>query len=202
MASRHFLKRHAGSLRHFRDRHFGQQLARLNGRRKEAGEEISRRDRSRSFRSAQLESRIEREHHRRQLGRRISVREAASDRAAVANRRMRDERHRLGDEWQLARDQGAALYRPLARHAADSNGALRILYVGQIIETVQVDEHGRRCQTEIHGWYQALPTRQRLGVAGMLCKERQCLLDCPRAKVFERSWLHLCISICDLLIGD
>ena len=45
-----------------------------------------------------VERRVERQHHRRQLRRRIGVRQAAADRAAGADRRMRDVRHRLGDQ--------------------------------------------------------------------------------------------------------
>ena len=97
---------------------------------------------------------------------------------------------RLGNERQLARDQGAPFDRALACHAADSNGAVRILDVGQLVETVQVDEHGRRRQAEIHGRYQALPARERLGIAGMFRKQRQRLVHAAGPIVVEGCRLH------------
>ena len=55
--------------------------------------------------------RVERQHHRRKLGRRIRVRQAAADRAPSADRRVRDEGHRLGEKRRTRVRQAALLQR-------------------------------------------------------------------------------------------
>ena len=74
------------------------------------------------------EVRIERQHHGGQLRRGIGVRQASADRAAIADRRMRDERHRLVEQRRIACNSSTGLDTRLTRHAADPQpaGAVRL----------------------------------------------------------------------------
>ena len=57
-------------------------------------------------RATHRQGRAERQRHRRVLGRRVVEGEAAADRAAVANGRVRHVRHRLREQRQMLRHHG------------------------------------------------------------------------------------------------
>ena len=94
VSSRHLLDRPAAARRHRRHGHVDDELAGLEAGGEEADEEVGRGNRPRCVAAPHADRGVERQHHRRQLGGRIGVREAAADGAAVADLRVGDERHR------------------------------------------------------------------------------------------------------------
>ena len=59
----------------------------------------------------------------------------------------------------------APLHRALPGHGADAEPAAPSRDVAELGEPVQVDQHRRRGEPEVHRRDQALPARERLGVA-------------------------------------
>ncbi len=121
---RDLLKRKTAAFRGWRNTNLRQQLARLEGCREEPDEKIRRGHLSHSRLPVTANRRIQRKHHGRQLGSRIGMRQAAADRAAIADGRMRDVRHRLGNQRNAAGNQAASFDRALTGHAANRQARL------------------------------------------------------------------------------
>ena len=62
--------------------------------------------------------------------------------------------------------------------------------VTEIGNRVQVDEHRRHREPEVHGGNQALAAGERLGVAAMTGEQRECFTAARRTMVVERRGLH------------
>ena len=140
--------------------------------------------------TAHHQARLQRQHDRRQLGGRIGVRKAAADGAAIANRRMRDVRHRFSDERHALGHEPAALNGALACHATDPHIARVVLYIAELGKAVQIHQHRWRGEPEVHRRNEALPAGQRLRIAAVLGEQRQRFVERLRTKVFERCWFH------------
>ena len=85
----------------------------------------------------------ERQHAGRHLGRRVGERDAAAERAAVADRHMRDVRHGLGDQRQVARDGRGAGHVHMAGQRPDAHLLAAQLDAGQGLQPVDVDQQAR-----------------------------------------------------------
>ncbi len=75
---------------------FDQQFVVAQRRRHDALEEIARRDDALAARALGQNLAVERDQHQRPFGRRIGMREAAAERAAIADRIMGDVAHHVG----------------------------------------------------------------------------------------------------------
>jgi hypothetical protein len=105
-----------------------QQLVRLERGGQDAGEELGRRDGASAPPASSDEPGIERQHHRRQLGRRIGMRQAPTDRPAVPDLRVGNPRQRLGEQRRAGSHGTAPLDCTLARHRPDPKPALSGLF--------------------------------------------------------------------------
>ena len=81
---------------------------------------------------------------------------------------MRDVRQRLGEERDELRERGIALDRALPRHRADPHAVRAGADAGERRDAVQIDEHRRARQPEVHRGDEALPAGEGLGVAAVL----------------------------------
>ena len=114
---------------------------------------------------------IERQHHRRQLGRGIVVGEAAADSTAVANLGMSDVTDGLGQQRPTARHAGIGLDRSLAGHGAEPERTVFDRNPGERLDTVEIDQNCGPCQAEVEQRHQALPTGERPRIPAM-CREQ------------------------------
>ena len=74
-----------------------------------------------ALRADRDESRVERDEHGRQIGRRIGVRDVAADRAAVPDGRIADDRRRLGERGRRRAQIGGRGQLRMRRQRADAD---------------------------------------------------------------------------------
>ena len=118
------------------------------------------------------------------------MRDAAAEGSAHSDRQMRD----------VVRDRrqqhGERAWRHrLLEHDVTGEGAdaKPIAFNGEPaerIDAIDVDEHGRSCQPEIHRRHEALTAGEHPGVPAMLGKERQRFVERPRCMILEGRWFH------------
>ena len=163
------------------DPHLDQDLVGPDGRLEEAGEEVVDRDLARAGRAGDHERHAQREHGRRQVGRRVGVHERAADRAAVADlpvadetRHVRQQRHPLGQQRGV-HDVG------MTGGRADRDVAVVLADVGQLRDAGDVDEDGRGGEPQLHHRQQRMAAGDELGVVAVLGQRRERRLDRRRA---------------------
>jgi hypothetical protein len=91
----------------------------------------------------QQQRRVERDDAGRQLGRGVRIGRAAADRAAVADRGMRDQRHRLGQERCLTGNKRVAAKLGMPGQCADAQHAVLYRDTAQLWRTRDVNQHLR-----------------------------------------------------------
>ena len=169
---------------------FGQHLIRLERGGQRADKEIARLDPAFASHRLGVQTAAEREHDRRHFGSRIGMRKIAADGAAIADLRMRDDRQRFGDERQFDLRHRIALEAAIARQRADAQAIAAIPDAGKLFQRIDVDQHGRLRQTEVHGRHQALPAGQEARLVAMFGLQRQGLLERAGSDVAERRGFH------------
>jgi hypothetical protein len=128
---------------------------------------------------------------RAQLGAGVGVRQAAADRAAIADGGVRDQRQRLGHDGAALPDQGGALQRALPGHRPDGQPAVGPgLDVVEVAERVEVHQQLGTSQPQVHQRDQALPARQHLAVVSGLAQRGHGVVNIDGPVILERSWLH------------
>ena len=128
--------------------------------------------------------------------------EVAAERAAVADRRMREVRHRRRDQRQVPRDLGRAHQLDVARQRADAHRPVGDRDALQLGEAADVDEELRREKPQVQRRDEALPAGQDLRLVAMPAQERQRLAERARADVVESRRLHGPYLIASGLIGE
>ena len=137
-----------------------------------------------------MQTATECEHDRRHFGSRVGMRKIAANGAAIADLRMRNDRQRFGDERQFGLRHRIALEAAIARERADAQAVAAIADAGKLFDRIDVDEHGRLCQPEVHGRHQALPAGQETRLVAMFGLQRQGLLERAGSDVAERRRFH------------
>ena len=100
---------------------------------------------------------------------RIVVAQAAHDRAHLPHDRIGDDaRDVVNQRPSTLADPRRALDRAVARDRAERERLVADAEVVQILQGVDVDEHGGARQPEAHRWNQALPAGEHAGVAAVL----------------------------------
>ena len=119
----------------------------------------------------------------------IGVGDRPADRPAVADRRVGDVAHGLGEQRPPARDDARALERRLPRQRADAQRAVRAAQVRELgDDAVEVDERRRAREAEVQERDERLAARERLRV---LAQHRERGGDRVRRDVVERGRLHV-----------
>src|SRR5262249_49189502 len=125
----------------------------------------------------------------RQLGRRIAERDRAADGAAVADRRMSDMRHRLGDERRVRGDVWRAFGLRVAHERAELEEAVAPRDAVEPGHAIDVDQEPRLAQPHIERRDQALPAGEDTRV-GLAADERERVIERFRSRIGERRRLH------------
>ncbi len=125
--------------------HGGEDLARPKVGLEEALEEVLRGDLPLGLGALKDQSGIQGQYHRRILGGRIGEREAAAQRAAIADRRVRDMLRRFGKERHALAHFARFLELGVRGERADAQAALRIEGdLGSIVNLFQVYQQFRQ----------------------------------------------------------
>ena len=118
-----------------------------------------------------------------------------ADRSAIADLRVRNVRQGVRKQ-RAGRQEGAIpLEIAVAGQRADPNRLpARQRDAGQLIETINIDQHVRPCQAEIHRRNQALAAGEKPGVVAIFGLERKRVVQRRGGNVFEWSRLHMARS--------
>ena len=172
-----------------------QQFIVAQRRRHDALEEIARRDGALAARALGQNLAVERRQHQRPFGRWIGVRQAAAERAAVADRIMGDVAHHVGEQLAERALADRAVERGMAHTRADHELAVGDGEPIERIDAVDVDEMSRLGEPERHGRHQALAAGEHASVLrGDFGEQRHRLIDGFRRVITERRRLHRLVS--------
>ena len=121
----------------------------------------------------------------------VGVGHAPAKGAAVADLLVRDVGRDLAEQRRAGGHQRVELDGAVPRHRADRQAPVRLRPdESQVGDAVQIHQHRRLCQPEVHGWDQALPTRQHLRIEAVLRQQRQRLSGTRWNVVLKGSWFH------------
>jgi hypothetical protein len=139
MSTRDLEKCTPSSRRPPRDLHADQELSGGESSREETREEVDRPDPPLAGKTSENERGIQRDHHRGKLGARIGVGEAAAERAATPDLRVRDVRHRFGQQWRVLPDKLTPLDGCVTGHGPDPQSSIREARdPGQLADTIEI----------------------------------------------------------------
>src|SRR5579862_5185635 len=116
--------------------------------------------------------------------------QVAADGAPVANLWMGDMRKRVSKQRARFEKIAIALERTIARHGADPDVPLAPIDRGEFGKTIDVDQHRRPRQAEIHRRNEALAASEEPGFVAMLGFQAKRLIKGRSPDVFEGSRLH------------
>jgi hypothetical protein len=124
------------------------------------------------------------------VGRRIGVRQAAADGAAVAHLRVADRRGRFRERRTLVGQERRRRHRVVRRGGADLDLAVLLRDARQPRDAGDVDERGRLAEPQLHQRNQAVAAGQQLGGAIGRAQSGDRVVERRRARVVERSGNH------------
>ena len=128
----------------------------------------------------------QRDSHRRQIPRRIRMRQRAPDCPHIANLSVRNLRRRARQRRRPLLNQLRRHQRGIRRHSPDSQpAAVRLADIRHIPYLAQIDQHRRLGKPQLHQRYQAMPPRQQLRLFPMLRQQTRRLCHAARRVICE-----------------
>ena len=118
--------------------------------------EVAGLDHPRAARAGDLDARFEREHDRRIVGRGIGVREAAAERAAIADLRIADLTGGIGHHRALLTQHRGRGHVVVHGRGADLDLAVLLANAGEARNAGDVDERRRLAEPQLHQRHQAV----------------------------------------------
>jgi hypothetical protein len=167
----------AGSGRDPGNAHTDDELPLLDGCLERGAKEVSSANTAGAASASQLHLAVQRRHGCRQLGCRITVREAPAEGATVSNRHVADLRGRLGEQRASPRDERVALEATVADKRSDRQSRVGFIQLGEAVDPVEVDENARSGKPEVEKRPQALAPRERLRVTAEAREQLECLVE-------------------------
>jgi len=152
--------------------------------------EIGGRDRAPAAHAFHDNARLECKDAGRQLGRRIGKRNASPERSAIANRHMRHMRHRLRNQGQALRDNRRAHHLGMSRKRADAHAPAGERDPVERVDTVDVDQETRLCQSHVEHGHEALPPGQDARVVAVLRQQGHDVIEALWPHIAESRSLH------------
>src|SRR5438046_2988258 len=107
----------------------------------------------------------------------------ATDRAPITNGRMTNVMGSLYQKRKTSGSSGIAFKGCIAGHCSYCHAAIPDAYIGQLSNTIKIDQHARSYQAHVHQRYQALSTCQHTGLITVLSKQLCGLLDTLGRKI-------------------
>src|ERR671924_84139 len=173
-----------------RHAHLGDHLGGLERRRERSLEEVLDRDLAAALRSARHHAGSCRHQRRAPVALRVGVRQRSRDGAEVADDRIGDLRSGITEHRPASAEQARALAVLVAHERPDSQFALLLRQPVQPRQAVDVHEHPRRGETELHERDQALPAGEHLGLVAIAVQGGERLVERRRRLVFEPAGIH------------
>ena len=152
-------------------------------------------DRPGSARAPRHDLGIERHAERAPLGRGVGMSDAAAERAADPDRQMRDAVRDRRQETRQRPRRHRLLEDDVAGQGTDRDDAVALADAGKTGDAIDVDEHSRTREAEVHRRHQALPSGEHAAIAAMLGEERHGFIDRARREVVESRGLHAFSSL-------
>ncbi len=170
---------------------FDQKLVVAQRRGHDALEEIARRDDALAARAFRHHFAVERRQHQAPFGRRIGMRQTAAERAAVADRVMRDVPHHVGEQFAERAVANRAVESRMTHAGADGELAARNGDAVERFDPVDVDEVRRLGEPERHRRHETLAAGKDAAiVAGHLRQQGDRLVDGLRRVIAEGRRFH------------
>src|SRR5258708_35630482 len=133
---------------------------------------------------------VQRENRGWPIGSGIGVRQASSDGAFIADLNVAQVRRCFGQQWANAAKQVRRLNLIVRGHRTNANLSAFFADVRQDFKLADVNQHAWLHQAQLHGWNQAVTTRQELGVVFMFGQELQSFVEVFGGDVIELCWNH------------
>ena len=163
-----------------------QNLARIQRRGEQIHKEIIRPNRAMPPCGTRNQLRPQRDSHRRQIPRRIRMRQRAADSPHIANLSVRNLSRRVSQRRRPLPNQIRRHQRGIRRHSPDSQpAAVRLSDIRHIPNLAQIDQHRRLGKPQLHQRYQAMPARQQLRLIPMLRQQTRRLCHASRRVIRE-----------------
>src|SRR6185437_13751765 len=121
---------------------------------------------------------------------RIVVRDAAADRATIADRRMRDIGRRFRQQRPTGADLRIAQQVRMTHQRAEGQTSVSRLDAVEFFDAIDVDQHGRADDTAVEHRHQALPARQHAAVAAGIREDVHRFVHAARRVIVEPCRLH------------
>ena len=150
-----------------RNPHLGHELLRADRRLEHTAEEVGGRDRRTPAGPAMSISQSSASSDRRQVGRRIAVRQRAADRAAVPHLRVADQPCGVRHERVVLLQRAAHCHVVMARQRPDRDRVTCIADVRQLVEPPHVDEQCRPREPQPQQRQQRVPACEQLRVVAL-----------------------------------
>ena len=177
--------------------HRDDELAGGEGGGERAAEEILRRDLPRVRRRSDFDLAVQEHREDGQLGGGVRMGNAPSDGAALAYGRVRDACDGFLYHRSLFDDRAVTQELGVPHQGADGNAAAvrpNAPHCG-CVEPVDVDEHRRTREPEVHHGHQALAARERSCLVPVLGQDGERFLRCGGPDVLERRRLHRVLRV-------
>jgi hypothetical protein len=78
----------------------------------------------------------------------------------------------------------------MTSHGSNAEGISAVVYIVKLMNSVQVDQHGRLGQPQGQKRHETLATGKKLGLVSKVPKQTECLIDTSGCVILEWSWLH------------
>jgi hypothetical protein len=130
-----------------------------------------------------------------QFGGGIRMCEASTDGASVSNCHVSDKRHRLMEQRRDAAHNWTALDIALPGQSTDRKLARLFPDVRELADVIDVDNDRGPRETEVHGWNQALPSGERLGLIAVFGHEVEGFVQRSGPIVLKGSGFHGTVSL-------
>ena len=168
----------------------GEDLVGLERRLEERAVEVDRRDLAGAVRALGHVGGTEGERGRGEIGRRVGVRDRATERATVAHLRVADVASGVSQQRHVLLEEVGRLDVHVARHRTDRDLVALLADVRQIGESSDVDQHARLRESQLHHRQQAVAAGDELGLVAVLADEADRFLGGLGADVVERCGDH------------
>ncbi len=164
VSSRDFFESATGPIANTRNGNFYQELISVQCRRKETREEFIGGNPPIVPEAPCPQPGLKSHGHGWQLCGGIGMREASTHGASVANREVRNERHRFVEKRCREAHERTAFNVTLTGQPTQNKLPFFLFDVRELANLIDIDEHGRSRETEVHCRNQTLPARKRFGL--------------------------------------
>src|SRR5581483_5528421 len=172
------------------DANFAQNLSRLERSGEHFNKEVGCFDHAVALGAFGDEFGIERKDGGRPVGGGIRVDETSADGALVAHLHIAEMACGFRQQRASAAQEIGDLNLKVGGHGADADLTALFLYIREIFDAAEIDEHFGLHEAQLHGGQQAVAAGQDFGVIFVLAQERDCVVEGLGGNVVKTCWDH------------